>query len=280
MTSSVKTMIAASLMLGVSATAIAAGPLTDRIGAGNTIRIGFANEIPFAYAGENGGPAGFVNAITIGVLEKMGHTNIEAVQTEWGGLIPGLNAGRFDIVTGGMNILALRCENMAFSEPIATIGDGFIVAPGNPKGLTTYDNIHESGAVLVTGAGYSNIEAAKAAGMTDSNIMIVPGPTEILAAVTAGRADAGTGTYFTMRQLADNSGGKVEVTDPSALPEETFNWAGIGFRFDDQDFLDQFNAALAEYLGSEEMMSAVAEYGYAEATLPGDRTTEWVCANR
>jgi polar amino acid transport system substrate-binding protein len=64
------------------------------------------------------------------------------------------------------------------------------------------------------------------------------------------------------------------------MPEETFNWAGIGFRKEDQDFLDAFNTALEEYLGSPEMMEAVAEYGYAEATLPGDRTTEWVCANR
>ena len=280
MTSSLKITIAAGFVLGASAAAGAAGPLTDRIDAGNTIRIGFANELPFAYSADDGGPAGFVNAITIGVLEKMGHTNIEPVQTDWGGLIPGLNAGRFDIVTGGMNILASRCENIAFSEPIATIGDGFIVAPGNPKGIETYEDLVNADATLVTGAGYSNIEAAKAAGMTDADIMIVPGPTEILAAVTAGRADAGTGTYFTMRQLADSANGAVDVPDPNAMPEETFNWAGIGFRFEDQDFLDAFNAALAEYLGSDEMMAAVAEYGYSEATLPGDRTTEWVCANR
>jgi ABC-type amino acid transport substrate-binding protein len=94
----------------------------------------------------------------------MGHTNIEPVQTEWGGLIPGLQAGRFDIITGGMNILAARCENVAFSEPMARIGDGFLVPAGNPKGIGNYDDIRESGAVMVTGAGYSNIEAARTRG--------------------------------------------------------------------------------------------------------------------
>jgi polar amino acid transport system substrate-binding protein len=257
-----------------------AGPLMDRIEAGEPIRIGFANEIPFAYPGEDGSPKGFVNAYTLGVLAKMGYENIEPVQTEWGGLIPGLNAGRFDIVTGGMNILASRCENIAFSEPIARIGDAFIVAPGNPKEIGNYEDIEESGATMVTGAGYSNIEAAKAAGVSDDNIMQVPGPTEILAAVRSGRADAGAGTYFTTKQLADSSGGAVEVTDPAAMPEDTINWAGIGFRKDDQDFLEKFNEAQKEYLGSEEMLEAVAEYGYDEGSLPGDRTTEWVCANR
>ncbi|MEF3049120.1 transporter substrate-binding domain-containing protein [Pseudotabrizicola sp. L79] len=279
-TSTLATTVLASLLLGVSAFAALAGPLEDRIAAGETIRIGFANEIPFAYPGEDGSPKGFVNAEVIGVLAKMGYTNIEAVETEWGGLIPGLTAGQFDIITGGMNILKARCENIAFSEPMAKVGDGFIVAPGNPKGIETYASVKDSGATLVTGAGYSNIEAAKAAGVTEAQIMIVPGPTEILAAVTAGRADAGTGTYPTMKQLADSSGGAVEIVDPSAMPEDSFNWAGVGFRKDDQDFVGRFNAAQKDYLGSAEMLAAVAEYGYSEAMLPGDKTTEWVCANR
>ncbi len=275
-----KTLLAGIAAVTMGASIAQAGPLMDRIEAGQPIRIGFANEIPFAYPGDDGSPRGFVNAHTLGVLEKMGHTNIEAVQTEWGGLIPGLNAGRFDIVTGGMNILASRCENIAFSEPMAKVGDAFIVAPGNPKNIGNYESVAESGAIMVTGAGYSNIEAARAAGVADGNIMQVPGPTEILAAVRAGRADAGGGTYFTVRQLADSSDGAVEVTDPSAMPEDAVNWAGIGFRKDDTDFLAKFNEAQKAYLGSPEMLEAVAEYGYDEGSLPGDRTTEWVCANR
>ena len=280
MMTSPKLALATALTLCTTTLAAGAGPLTDRIEAGEPIRIGFANEVPFAYPGENGEPRGFVNAHTLGLLEKMGYTNIEPVQTDWGGLIPGLNAGRFDIITGGMNILASRCENIAFSEPMARIGDAFIVQPDNPKDIGDYESLVETDAVMVTGAGYSNIEAAKEAGVTEANIMQVPGPTEILAAVRAGRADAGAGTYFTMQQLADSSDGAVEVTDPGAMPEESMNWAGIGFRKDDADFVEAFNAAQAEYLGSEEMLAAVADYGYGEGSLPGDVTTEWVCANR
>jgi polar amino acid transport system substrate-binding protein len=200
-TKSAATLAIAAASFGILAGSASAQSLMERAEAGEPIRIGFANEIPFAYPGDDGSPKGFVNVYTIAVLEKMGYDNVEAVQTEWGGLIPGLNAGRFDIVTGGMNILASRCENIAFSEPMAKVGDGFIVAPGNPKGLNNYADLTENDAVMVTGAGYSNIEAARAAGVPDANIMQVPGPTEILAAVRAERADAGAGTYFTMKQL-------------------------------------------------------------------------------
>jgi polar amino acid transport system substrate-binding protein len=280
-----RTLVKCALAFGVLAMVFGAatahaGPLSDRIANGESIRLGFANEVPWAYPGDNNAPQGFVNAYALGVLEKMGYDNIEPVVTEWGGLIPGLKANRFDIITGGMYILKSRCENVEFSEPMGKFGDAFIVAKGNPKGISNYQDIKSKGAVFVTGAGYNTVEAAKKEGVPESNIMTVPGPTEILAAVKAGRADAGGVTYFTALNLAKESGGTVEVTDPSALPEWTLNWVGIAFRPADKDFLEKFNKAQAEYLGSAEMLKAVEQYGYTEAQLPGDTSTEWVCNNR
>ncbi|MDZ7841413.1 MAG: transporter substrate-binding domain-containing protein [Gammaproteobacteria bacterium] len=271
----------------VLATAIAvpafSDSITDRIENGEPIRLGFANEVPWAYPGENNEPLGFVNAFVLGVLGEMGYDrdDLEPVVTEWGGLIPGLQANRFDIVTGGMYILSSRCENIAFSDPMAEVADAFLVAPGNPKNIHNYEDIREADAVLVTGAGYNTVEDAKSAGVPESNIMTVPGPTEILAAVRAGRADAGGGTYFTVQNLAAESGGEVEVSDPAKMPKDLKNWVGIGFRKSDTEFLEQFNAAMADYLGSDAMLEAVAEYGYTASNVPGDdASTEWACENR
>lgn len=280
-----RTFLKGILAAGVAAVtfgavSVQAGPLMDRIESGETIRLGFANEVPWAYPGENNKPLGFVNAYAIGVLKQMGYDNIEPVVTEWGGLIPGLKANRFDVITGGMYILESRCENVAFSEPMGRFGDAFIVAKGNPKGIENYQDIKDKGALFVTGAGYNTVEAAKKEGVAEANILTVPGPTEILAAVKAGRADAGGVTYFTALNLAKESADEVEVTDPAALPDWTLNWVGIAFRDADQDFLDKFNAAQKEYLGSADMLGTVAEYGYTESQLPGDVTTEWVCSNR
>ncbi|MEX0343360.1 MAG: transporter substrate-binding domain-containing protein [Rhizobiaceae bacterium] len=274
------TGITAVAALTVSCSFAFADSIMDRVNAGEPIRIGFANEVPWAYPGENNKPIGFANAHALGVLNAMGYTNIEPVVTEWGGLIPGLQANRFDIITGGMYILKSRCENVNFAEPMGVFGDAFLVAKGNPKGIETYQDIKSSGAVLVTGAGYNVVEAAKKEGVEEGNIMQVPGPTEILAAVKSGRADAGGLTAFTAANLAKESGGALEVTDPSKLPEWTFNWVGIAFRKGDTEFLKAFNEAQAKYIGSEEMLKAVGEYQYTEAQLPGDATTEYACANR
>lgn len=276
----IKTIMCGLVAAAVPAVTALAGPLTDRIAAGEPIRIGFANEIPWAYPGEGNEPLGFANAHALGVLESMGFDNIEPVVTEWGGLIPGLRAGRFDIITGGMYILEARCENVAFAEPMGIFGDAFLVEAGNPHQITTYEDIRDGGHVMVTGAGYNTIEVARSEGIEDENVMQVPGPTEILAAMRANRAEAGALTYFTALNLAEQSDGALEVTDPSALPDWTMNWVGIAFHPDDQDFLAEFNAAQADYLGSDEMLERVAEFQYSEAQLPGNITTAWICANR
>ncbi|MCB9958721.1 MAG: ectoine/hydroxyectoine ABC transporter substrate-binding protein EhuB [Rhodospirillaceae bacterium] len=277
----IRLSIAAIAVTALSSTAALADSITDRIAAGESIRIGFANEVPWAYPGEDNEPLGFVNAFALGVLDHMGIENIEPVVTEWGGLIPGLQAGRFDIITGGMYILGTRCENVNFAEPMGIFGDAFIVPAGNPDGIETFEDLVENeDAIFVTGAGYNQVEYAISVGVPEDRILQVPGPTEILAAVRAGRANAGGVTYFTALNLAEQSGGEVEVTDPTLMPEETMYWVGIAFRQSDTDFLAQWNAAQAEYLGSEPMLETVSEYGYTESQLPGDTTTEYACANR
>lgn len=269
---------ATALLMGV-ATAHA-DALTERAKSGEPIRIGFAHEVPWAYPGDKNEPLGFANALALGVLKSMGYTKIEPVVTDWGGLIPGLQAGRFDIITGGMYITGPRCKNVSFAEPMGKFGDSFIVLKGNPKGITNYQDIKQKDASMVTVAGFVNAAAAMKEGVPENSITQVPSLTEVLAAVRAGRADVGAGNDFAMKDLAKSSGGQVEVTDPAALPESSFNWVAIAFKNEDADFLKAYNEAQAKYLGTPEMLEAVGKFEYTKAQLPGDAKTDWICANR
>lgn len=266
--------------IGAGVGSVAAQSLSERVANGDPVRIGFATEVPYAYPGEGNEPLGYVNVITIEILKRMGIDKVEPVVTDWGGLIPGLQANRFDISTGGMDIIRVRCENVAFSEPIGKAGPALLVPAGNPENLNTYDDILKADATMVTVAGYSFIEHAKAVGIPEANVIQVPGPTELLATVRTGRADVGVDTSSTLEHLASQSDGDVEVTDPELMPDHFKNWTGIAFRKSDQDFLDKFNVTLAEYVGSEEMLAAVKDFGYEPDILPGDAKTEWVCENR
>jgi polar amino acid transport system substrate-binding protein len=259
---------------------VEAGQLADRIAGGQSIRIGFANEPPYGFPGDNNEPKGIVNTYVIAVLHKMGYDKVEPVVADWGGLIPGLQAGRLDIITGGFAILGKRCANISFSEPMMRVTNAFIVKKGNPEGIHSYKDLVSKNAVFVTGAGYGTVGNAKQEGVPDANIMQVPGQAEILAAVESGRAAAGGSDYLSAGEIVKKSPGKVEVTNPDDLPEQYTNYVGIGFSNDDKDFIEKFNAAQKLYLGTPEMLKAVAPYGYDEKSLPGDKTTEWLCANR
>lgn len=267
---------AAALALGTAAESVSAQSLLDKIKNGETIRIGFSNEVPWAYPGDNNQPLGFVNAMAIDVLEKLGTTKIEPIVTEWGSLIPGLQAGRFDIVTGGMYILPERCRNALFTEPLGTFADALLVPNGNPDDLHSFDDLRDKGLTLVTGAGYNTVKNARGVGLADDKIMQVAGPAEILQAVKAGRAAAGSGTYFTMKEFADKDD-DVELADPFT-PPLIDGYPGFAFLPTQQAEVDAFNAVLKDYIGSDQMMETVAEYGYSKANLPDGTTTATLCA--
>jgi polar amino acid transport system substrate-binding protein len=248
--------------------------------AGEPFRIGFANEHPWAFPDENGNAAGLMNVIAINVLKEMGITNIQPVVVEWNGLIPGLQANRYDMITGGMYVMKSRCENVSFASPVIKIGDVFAVVKGNPKKIATFDDVKSSGAILVTTAGNNTVEVAKGVGIANENIMQVPGLTEIMAAVVSGRADVASSNYFSMKTIVDNSKGKLELTDLNKMPEWTLNWSAMAFRQKDKSFIEEYNKAQLDYIGSEAMLSSVAKYGYTKGLLPGDTEIDWICANR
>ena len=271
--------LASTVLISVSGLAWA-GPLEDRVAAGEPIRLGFAAAAPWAHPGENGEPLGFVNVMALDLLEKMGHTNVEPVVTDWAGLIPSLMAGRVDIITGGMYILGSRCKNIDFSEPLGQFGNAFIVPEGNPQGLDTYAKIKDAGVVVAAVAGYVNVEEALKVGIKEENVMQLPGTTEVLAAVKSGRAAVGAMTAVEADDLAAKTEG-IDATDQNALPQWTFNWVAIGFHPDDDAIREEFNEGINGYLGSEQMLADVAEYDYLPSNVPSpDATMEWACANR
>ena len=270
------------LVLLFSISTVSAKTLTERLADGHKLRLGFGTAVPWAYAGDGGEALGFVNMIALTVLEEMGITEHETKVFEWSGLIPGLNADRADMITGGMYILKSRCANMDFSDPIGVFGDAMLVPKGNPKNINNYADVIKTGAKLVTGTGFNTVEAAKKYGVPDSQMLLVEGEVGILAAMKDGRADVAVQTFFGAKEHEKKTNGKVEVTDPKLMPKETLNVVGIGFRKTDDKFREAFNAALAKVRANPgKMLKRAGEYGYDKAQLPPpDMTTEWACSTK
>ncbi|MBZ2197527.1 transporter substrate-binding domain-containing protein [Ruania sp. N2-46] len=245
-----------------------------------TITVGFAGEAPYSFE-EGGELTGATVALHERIWNELGIENVEGVQAEFGQLIQGLNAGRFDVIAAGMSILPERCEQAIFSDPEFMYTTALMVPEGNPEGLTDMQSIVDSGVQMaaLTGA----IEATYA---TDLGIsaMEVGNPQDGLDAVVNGRADVFALTGISLNWMADNNpDAPIEVTESFVANIDGVDQVGAGgtvFRPSDTDLRDAYNEQLAGIVGDEaSYLEVVGDFGFtAEERPTGEITTEQFCA--
>jgi len=222
------------------------GGLLAELQDSGTITVGIANEIPYGYEDETTGEiTGEAPEVAKVVLAELGIDNIEAQVVEFGALIGGLNAGNYDMVAAGMYINAERAEQIIFSDPDYCINESMLVAEGNPHGLTNYNSVAETDAVLAVASGTVNVQYAIDAGIPDDQIVEFAGIEDQYDAITAGRVDAVSGTVLTVTEHANAMEGFEALPSFPALDENGDPILGCGgFGFADQEFRDAFNEVL------------------------------------
>jgi polar amino acid transport system substrate-binding protein len=268
---------AAAAMLGRPRLAFAETTL-ERAKAQGYIRVGFANEAPFGYATPDGKLTGEAPEVAKAVLAKIGIPQVDGVLTEFGSLIPGLLAGRFDIIAAGMFITPKRCAQIAFSEPSYGIGQAMLVKAGDPKGIKDYSSIKANPDLkLAVMAGAVEVGYAKDAGIPQSQLVVLPDQSSLLAAVQAGRADAAALTALSIADMAKKGEG-VESTQPfgEVAGKSVKGHGGFGFRKEDTDLIAAFDTALKAFIGSPEHIALVTPFGFGKDYLP-NKTMEQLC---
>ncbi len=248
------------------------------------IRVGFANENPYAFAQPDGTLSGEAVEVARAVFQNLGIDEMEGVLTQFGSLIPGLQAGRFDVITAGMYITPTRCEEVLFADPEYSVGEALIVEAGNPLDLHSYEDIAANPDVRVgTGAGYLEIDYMQAVGVSEDQITTYPDDPSGVAGLQAGQIDAWTGTRPTLLiTLGTTDDPNLELADPFEQPvvdgEPVISYGGAAFRYEDLEFREAFNEELQALKDSGELLDLIGQFeGFDEGSLPGDVTAEDIC---
>ncbi|HUX20213.1 MAG TPA: ectoine/hydroxyectoine ABC transporter substrate-binding protein EhuB [Spirochaetia bacterium] len=249
------------------------------------INVGFANEDPYGYADSSGKLTGESPEIARYIIQKIDPSvKLEGVLTEFGSLIPGLQAKRFDMVAAGMFITPKRCQQVTFTNPNYTIGEALLVAKGNPKNLHSYEDIAKNpSAKLAVESGAVEGGYAKDVGVKADQLVEVPDPPSGLATVATGRADAFSLTSVSIQQLVMKSkNDKVEVADPFTQPlingKKLVNYGGFAFRKDETALVKAVNDQLASFIGSSEHLQLVQPFGFTTVNVPPkDATSAQIC---
>jgi len=235
------------------------------------LRIAYIEEPPFYWTAEDGTVTGADIELADAVLRAIGVTAIEHVPTSFDEFLPGVQQGRWDMNVP-IFVTPERAQHVAFSTPVWALGDGFLVHPGNPKALTSYDALAARGdARLGVIAGQVQIASATAAGVGDGQLVVFRNQPEVIAALAAGEIDAFAATAIGSRAAADG--------DPAleAVPHEVGQGARVpvgafSFAKGNHSLLKAVNEQLSRYLGTADHRARMAKYGITrteiDAVLP------------
>lgn len=279
------TMTAATAALGIGL--LAAGPassatLQEILDRGR-VRIAIANEIPYGYMDLDGTAKGVGPDVAKHIMAELGIENIEWITTTFGSLIPGLQADRFDMVAAEMAVLPQRCQQVLFSEPDSSYGEGLLVAQGNPHDVHSYEAFADSDLKVAIMAGADQLEMMQALGVPEERMVTISNNADAISTVSTGRADAYAATSLTVSELAaksDSVEAAAGFTDPVIDGEAVRSWGAFTFAQGSEDFRDAVNAKLAEYKQTDAWRETMKQYGFSDtdATESFSKTTEQLCA--
>lgn len=238
-------------------------------------RIAIANEPPWTMVTTGGEVSGAAPDLARAVLNKMGIKEIVASVSEYGAMIPGVQARRFDMVAAGLFIKPERCEAVLFSQPDLCDAESFMIKAGNPLNLKSFADVASSGAKIGVVGGGTEEKLAIEAGVDRANIVVVPDPQSGAKLLQDGRIDVYALPVLSISDLLK------KAEDPSlamfAPVENTpIFCAGVAFRKQDGALRDAYDVALAEIKASGEFAAIIEPYGYsADAAM--QQTRENLC---
>lgn len=246
----------------------------------NGLTAGIANEQPYAYIGTDGKATGANVEVLKAILTPLGINKIETPITDFGSLVPGLAAGRFDLIGAGLFINPARCKVIGYSNPVTRSGGAFIVKAGNPLKLHSLKDVAANGkARLATQPGSNQVQEAKDSGIANGNVVLFDKDTEALAALQADRVDV---VYFPDAEIISLIKKADSPAIERALPFEqipdaqgkpTWNFHAYGLPKNDPEFTLAFNEQLAKLRASGELFKILQKYGYTENELPETTVT-------
>ncbi len=273
---------AAACVLGLGAAAQAAD--LDAIRDRGTLRVAVANEIPYGYMDLSGEAKGVGPDVAKHIAKALGIGKIEWTTTAFGSLIPGLQADRYDMVAAEMAILPQRCEQVLYSEPNSSYGEGLLVAKGNPKNLHGYESFATSDGKIAVMAGADQLEILQALKVPADRIVTIANNADAISTVTTGRADGYAATSLTVGELAAKSKGKAEAAgdfkDPVVDGQPVRSWGGFAFSKNSGALRDAVNRELAKFKKTDDWKKIMSGYGFSaeDASQSFERSTAQLCA--
>ncbi len=251
--------------LALAALGVALAPAIAHAQDGKWSTVRIATEgayVPWNFTGAGGKLEGFEIDLANDLCARM-KVKCEIVAQDWDGIIPALQAKKYDAIMAGMSITDKRKEVIDFSRAYADAGNGIMVAKDSPEAKALGSVVRVNLASPEAEKALATVRAAlkgKTVGVqvssTHANFadQYLKGAVEIREYKTteqydldlaAGRVDATLGDATALRGTLDKPEFKdFTVAGPGFSGGVLGRGVGIGLRKENQDLKGMFDAAI------------------------------------
>jgi len=224
-----------TILAAATIVALAAGAAS----AADKIKIGTEGAYPpFNNLEADGTLVGFDVEIAKALCEEM-KADCEFVTQDWDGIIPALQAGKFDAIIASMSITDERKEQVDFTDPYYT--NSLVFAA--PKNTELKDNSPESLSGKTIGVQEGTIAAEfLEKNYPDTEVKAYPTQLEVYSDLENGRIDGALADFGVLYEFLNSDEGKDYAFFGDAVSSD--DKIGIAIRKGETELADKFNTAL------------------------------------
>lgn len=247
----------------VSPGAAADDPKLAQLKAQGFARLAIANEPPYTAVAPDGKVSGAAPDVARAIFKRLGVPDVVASISEYGAMIPGLQAGRFDAITAGLFMKPERCAAVAYSEPVLCDAEALLTKKGNPKGFKSYQDIAKDPKATVGAPGGGSEERlALGAGVPRDRVIVVPDGQSGLKMVEDGRIDAYSLPVLSINDLIAKANNQdLDIVAP--VVGTPISCDGTAFRKQDAALRDLYDIELKKIKESGEFAKIIEPYGFS-----------------
>lgn len=197
---------------------------------------------PFNNLEADGSLVGFDIDIAKALCEEM-KADCEFVTQDWDGIIPALQAGKFDAIIASMSITDERKEKVDFTDKYYNTPPAVAVPKDSDINGVTKEDLAGKTIGVQGSTTHSNYTEAT---YTDSDVRGYPTADEYKLDITNGRLDAVIDDVIVLQEWLDSPDGaccKI-VGTIKPVPEFHGEGAGIAIRKGEDELREKFNAAI------------------------------------
>jgi len=245
-------------MLGTRTASAQSSGLLDRIKRAGVVKMAVPKTPPWSEIKQDGSLGGIAPEIIQRAMQGLGVTKFEAIPSTYAELIPGMMAGRWDVIGACLSFSKARCAAVKFSSPICF---GYLAVAYRANEMSnpplSMADAAKRGLKIATNAGGFQLPALRRL-TTDDKLLLFNDTASTVDAVATKRADVAIDSFYGMRQV--KTAEKISFT--SALTDTGFDKSGPAFRNTDLDLYEAFDAEVRKLKVSGFVEEINKKYGY------------------